>query len=305
VEETKAFDPQRFIWETLPLHPQPQPLESCTSYILRLAEANGMKSTSELATIAGASTGFQFERRNPDYPHRRQVGLVRSAGCVLSTIQKTTFFHLSQHFGYGAFSPSFQRFLQGSLAPSLRYCPSCLAERALPYYSLIWRFSSVPGCIQHHCALLDHCGHCSSPLPHLPLPPQIARCPTCQGDLRACRTTPLSHKVLPSARIRTRDLEMLLSPPKFQVDGSQARVIGKRFAELRQHKGLSTTEMATLMEREEAVIWDIEHVSPNKKATFGDYLHYADQLGYSLREIFDKNRLQAFLALPCEYLFLA
>ena len=41
-------DHKQAIWNVLPLHPQPQPLESITSYITRLAEANGRQSINEL-----------------------------------------------------------------------------------------------------------------------------------------------------------------------------------------------------------------------------------------------------------------
>jgi TniQ len=49
-------DRERAIWKRLPLHPQPQPLESFTSYLLRLAEANGLRSIYEIAQLEHQSS---------------------------------------------------------------------------------------------------------------------------------------------------------------------------------------------------------------------------------------------------------
>jgi hypothetical protein len=46
-------DHQQATWNVLPLRPRPQPLESMTSYITRLAEANGLQSINELGALAG------------------------------------------------------------------------------------------------------------------------------------------------------------------------------------------------------------------------------------------------------------
>ncbi len=48
-----GVDHKQAIWNVLPLHPQPQPLESMTSYLTRLAEANGLQSIHELGALAG------------------------------------------------------------------------------------------------------------------------------------------------------------------------------------------------------------------------------------------------------------
>ncbi len=52
MESGNLFDPQQSIWKVLPLHPQPQPLESITSYMIRLAEANGLQSIHELGALS-------------------------------------------------------------------------------------------------------------------------------------------------------------------------------------------------------------------------------------------------------------
>ena len=53
-------------WKMLPLHPQPQWLESWSSYLIRLAEANGLKAINELATLAGLRGRWKGVRASPD-----------------------------------------------------------------------------------------------------------------------------------------------------------------------------------------------------------------------------------------------
>ena len=51
METEQWIDRERAIWKVLPLHPQPQPLESFTSYLIRLAEANGLQSFREIVAL--------------------------------------------------------------------------------------------------------------------------------------------------------------------------------------------------------------------------------------------------------------
>src|SRR5450755_728278 len=295
MERHDTFGPDRFIWKKLPLHPHPQPLESFSSYVTRLAEANGLKSVNELAALARTSVGFQVERSSPDYPHRLHIGLAEVTGCSLALVQSTTFFHIGQHFGVPAYSRPLQRFLQSSLAKSLRYCPHCLAQHSPPYYSLIWRFAAVHGCIEHGCMLLDQCGHCGSSVPFFALFPQLLRCPTCQGDLRICRVDQLPKELVEITRMRTDDLEMLLTPTQWTAEAVQAKTIGKRFAFLRQQRKFSATEVALRMGANERVVLDIEHTNWYREALFSHYMQYADILESSLREIFNVDALQKLL----------
>src|SRR6266481_383639 len=286
-------DRERAIWKVLPLRPQPQPFESITSYIIRLAEANGLQSINELGTLAG---GMIFsDLKNPDYPAAAYPGLAQITGYPEERWFDMTFFHLLQHFGYAMNRYSLHRFCQGSLASSLRYCPLCLAAHAPAYYSLLWRFLVLPGCTEHGVRLLDQCGHCGSLLPHLPSPPQQALCPTCRGDLRTCQQIRLSDEILQPTRRHTRDLKMLLSPMPRLLEEAQTKMVGKHYLVLRQQQGLLITEVANLSGQEISVIMDIEQGSSLKKASFHDYIRYADALSCSLLEIFGTDRHQELL----------
>src|SRR5712691_1906127 len=288
-------DRERAIWKVLPLHPQPQPLESMASYITRLAEANGLQSINELRALAGGMA-FSGMKRSPDYPAASYSGLAHITGHPEERWPNMTFFHLVQHFGCAMNPNSLHSFLAGSLAASLRYCPICLAEYTPASYSLLWRLLVLPGCSEHGVRFLDQCGHCGSPLPLLRRIPQLIRCPTCQGDLSTCEPSRLSDDDVEPTDRRTNDLKMLFTPAQRHQDQQQAKLIGRRFQLLRQRRDLWIPEVAHLLGRDPSVVRDIDYVSRFRRANLGDYIQYADVLGHSLCEIFDEQSLEDLVA---------
>ena len=174
--ETVEWEAPHPIWQLLPLHPPPEPFESLTSYLIRLAEANGLRSMSEFVGLLGISYGqLTSVCTSPDYPAPFALaGLAQITGCSEERLRQTTFFPLVQRFGCSMGPHSLQQFLADSLASCLRYCPCCLAERSPAYYQLFWRFLALPGCLEHGLQLLDHCAHCRSSLPLLSFPPKLA-----------------------------------------------------------------------------------------------------------------------------------
>lgn len=297
METEQWVERERAIWNMLPLHPQPQPLESLTSYLIRLAETNGLQSIRELVALAGSSRRkWESLYHSPDYPAPSfYAGLAHITGCPEERLRQTTFSFLIRRFERSMYPHSLHQFLRESLASSLRYCPACLAEGNPPSYSLLWRFLVLPGCTKHGVKLLDQCGHCGSLLPLLTSPPQQALCPTCQGDLRTGQQIHLSNELLQLTHRRTQDLETLLSPMPRPLEEGQAKMVGKHYRALRQQRGLLITDVAFLTGQEISVIMDIEQGSSLKKASFHDYIRYADALSSSLRELFDTHRHQELL----------
>ena len=114
METGQWIDQKCAIWKRLPIHPQPQPLESFTSYITRLAESNGLQSINELGALAGGMTFSSL--KSPDYPTLPYSGLAQITGHPQERWLDMTFFHLIQHFGCSMDRNSPHRFLRGSLA---------------------------------------------------------------------------------------------------------------------------------------------------------------------------------------------
>lgn len=292
-------DRERAIWNVLPLRPRPEALESMTSYITRLAEANGLQSINELGALAGGTIFYSqnaFWSTSPDYPAPPYPGLAQLTSYPEEQWLRMTFFYLVQYFGRSMHPNPLHRFLAGSLATSLRYCPVCLAEHTPAYYSLLWRFLILPGCSEHGVCFLDQCGHCGSPLSLLRLIPQLTTCPTCQDDLSTCKPSRLSSDVLESTARHTEDLKMLLSPGQNLLEQGQAELVGKRFQFLRQQRDLWIPEVAHLLGRDVSIVRDIDFVGRFRQATLDDYIRYADILGYSLREVFDEQSLEDLVA---------
>jgi hypothetical protein len=294
METGSWVEQEHSIWKVLPLRPHPEPLESITSYIMRLTQANGLQSINELAALAGALPFSSL--RSFDYPTLAYPDLAHLTGYPQEQWLCMTFFHLVQHFGYSMNRYSLHKFLQGSLATCLRYCPICLAEHNPAYYSLLWRFLVLPGCIEHGVCFLDQCCFCRSPLPLLRRIPQLTKCPACQRDLRGGIPALLSNDVLEPTALLTKDLKMLLTPGPRYREMEQAKLIGKRFQFLRQCRNLLIPEVAFLMRCQTSVVRDIGHVSKFRQANLGDYMQYAHVLGYSLCEIFDQQSLEELLA---------
>ncbi len=290
METMQQMDQERSIWRMMPLHPQPQWLKSLSSYIIRLAEANGLKSMNELAILSGI-WGWEQVRLFPDYAAFSAERLACISGCTRATLRDTTFYHLARHFACSTLSGAGMRdFFQGSIAASLRYCPLCMAE--MPYYRLCWRFLAIAGCHKHGCHLLNECGHCGTPVPFLPYVPRIAFCTTCQGDLRTC-PAPLLPQQAERKRLRRRaqDLELLLVPTEWAPEITPAILQGSGFTFLRQRKHLSVTEVASLMQRDEQIIQEIEQGNWNGNTTLADYWQYTEILECSLSEVIEAAQI--------------
>jgi TniQ len=283
---TEAWiDQEQAIWNVLPLHPQPQPLESLTSYMTRLAEVNGFQSINELGALAGGLRMTTLQWR-ADYPAAAYQGLAQLACYPQERWINMTFFHLVQHFGRATNPSAVHSFLVGSIAASLRYCPLCLAEHYPAYYSLLWRFLVLPGCLEHEVYFLDRCGHCGSSLPLLSHRPRLATCLSCRGDLRTSKALPFSHRDKAWNVLWTHDLQWLLTSEPRSTRWMQARFLGERFQLLRRQRGLSIPETARRLGRETLHVRAMDSLSKTGQARFRDYLRYADLLGYALRQVF-------------------
>src|SRR5579859_3814164 len=84
-------------FETLPLHPQPEPLESLSSYIMRIAEANGYDQIRTLYKLMGIyiTKAEQFS----DFPHQffGEVSLLTT--CPEPRLLETTLYYAGKKFG--------------------------------------------------------------------------------------------------------------------------------------------------------------------------------------------------------------
>jgi len=270
-------------FDSLPLHPLPRGLESFSSFVLRLAEANGVQSVRVLSALLGVSAATLI--RLSDYPLLSFGTTSTRTGAMRGDLLATTFYHLGKKFGRSTRPSPLARFLRGSLGSHLRYCPACLSEDGR--YSLTWRFLALDGCAAHNCRLLEYCGHCGVSLPLFGLPQRVGVCPTCGEDLSSCSAEQLAEREVKEASLRTSDLEYLLSPHPCEEGNGVAKKVGRRLAALRRGKQLFAQNVAALLGVPESQIRGIEQGGTAQGAPFHIYVQYADYLGVSLRDVFD------------------
>lgn len=155
-----------YYFETLPVHPQPHPLESFCSYTMRLAAANGIDLLSRWWLVCYPTGNARVTDHTGDYTPLSFGQLSVLAACPEPDLRRITFYHLAKKFGCVINPQPMSSFLAGSIASHLRYGPQCLAERN--YYRLTWRFLVLSGCAEHGCELCHTCGHCEQVIPLLP-----------------------------------------------------------------------------------------------------------------------------------------
>jgi hypothetical protein len=273
-------------FDTLPAHPQPEPLESLTSYLIRLAEANHIRTRHRLAALC-FSNRYSKSWEAMDHLPKSFDLLPLAAVCSVPALQATTSMHLARKFARSPRSASLSRFLRGCVAKDLRYCPACLKEGR--YYSLTWRFLALPGCVQHHCQFLDHCGHCGQAIPFFGSPLRLGVCTSCGKDLATCRSKSLRKVEFGMAQNRFQDLVFLLSAPPDEKDEAANWNLAPRLAYWRQAKAWSQMDVARQLGH--STIAKVRAMEQPKAKhdvglTFEDYIRYADCLGLTWREIF-------------------
>jgi transcriptional regulator with XRE-family HTH domain len=283
-------DALHYYFETLPVHPHPERLESFTSYLTRLAEANGLRSLEALASTCFFDQYVRTMRWQKDNPPVSFGQLPIAANCLPSELLATTFFHLGKKFERPGLPQSLSHFLSGAIARFLRYCPQCIAET--PYYRLTWRFLLLSGCVRHNNMLLNACGHCDHSIPIFTSPFKIGICPNCRGDLKLCRAACLTTGEHNTAVTYAQELEFLLSPQPWEAYTHTKRM-GAYFADLRQKKHLTVAEVAGLIGTTRHGVEAVEYGNIGASSSpFERYIRYAQFLGVSMQEVFEATMLR-------------
>jgi transcriptional regulator with XRE-family HTH domain len=272
-----------YYFDTLPLHPSPEPLESFTSYLTRIAEVNSISHLSGLKAFLG---GYSHITNFADYPPRSFGMLPMLAANCEAILLKTTFYHAGKKFGQVCQPPYLARFLSGLIASSLRFCPLCLQEDL--FYRLTWRFLILPGCPKHACHLLGHCSFCGCPIPIFASSLRIGTCPACKGDLRASIAQRLTEEELQEAFNASQEIEFLLFPQLWETTEPDLRKkLGQEFILLRKNKQLKQIDVSA----ETALsVGILERIELGQRSSRGValrwYIKYASYFGIPLSHIF-------------------
>lgn len=274
---------RHYHFDTLPVHPQPEPLESLTSYTIRLAEANGIETRNHLHSFFFTHCCEGTMRVMADLPLADYDTLSARAACSETALRATTFYYLVSKFNRPTSTRKAGHFLFGSLARQLRYCPLCLQDD-LPYYSLTWRFLSLPGCPRHGCRFLDCCLSCGREIPFMPTPLKLGLCPWCGAALSTGQADPLEPHQRHVAQVHHRDLVFLLSPPP---EETEPVALGPRLAQWRQVRQLTVEEVALQMGKTPRLVMrTLECRGLSCGGKFQYYLDYVACLDLTFEELF-------------------
>lgn len=287
-----------YAFDILPVHPVPQPLESYTSYLTRLAEGNGLTRYTDLTARLFPSLSSLQVRDLTDYTPTSFGYVAENTMCSEGHLRATTFFHLARKFGRMPQARSLSLLMAQALAPHLRYCPQCIAERGC--YLLPWRLRMVDGCPQHGCTLLDGCPACGSTIRLLVAPFRVGICPHCQFDLRLSHASQLSETQWQCVQQRWQDIEFLLLPQSWEELSTVNAVLGAGYVleRKRRRTGQTANQVAAQTGILSAGIRAMERGNIGTSgATLLRYIHYAEYLSVSLQSVFLEGIAQ-YAALP-------
>jgi len=179
------------IW---PLHPQPQPDELLSSWMIRLAHANRFKIHSFYSQFFGRER--QVWTRDIDHfaPSWLLQGLSVRSGLPIDRLERLTLLHLEstvfEHFnekGVTRWVMPLSVYHRTRRAYGQHYCPVCLYEDQMPYLRWHWRLALMAVCTTHGVLLEDRCLACHRPLaPHRFDTAKGCAAPACDLPIHQC-----------------------------------------------------------------------------------------------------------------------
>lgn len=287
--------PDTWFFDVLPCRPAPYEDECLSSYLLRLADANGaanfatfIRTLFPLWPTGRGVNILRWEYPEPDWdelPRRTQLPRERlDRMTLLPWVAK--FRELPLEAGGLPFRPG--QMLRGIVRPTLQVCPLCLQEK--PYRRLLWRLQFVTACVVHGCYLQDTCHACGKLLPVVSSNQQHLHCGHCGNDLRRLPILAASGELLAEEAKQQPDWEYLLNPAVSLINESEAiadcglpRMIGLKLRYLRYQTGLTTAELSQQIQPSASQIKNAEHGWQKRRVPLTLYLSYLKGLGFSWR----------------------
>ena len=154
-----------------PAHPRPLPDELLSSWIVRIAEANGIK----LYTLTLGLFGDRLTPWHRDIDRLAPKWLLKQicaktgvgywdAYHTTLTGYRTHLYPRRQISGQLRWILPISTFALDRRGYGQQFCPECLAHDASPYFRRCWRVGFFTFCPTHVCMLLDACHACGAPV---------------------------------------------------------------------------------------------------------------------------------------------
>src|SRR5487761_141000 len=137
--------------QTLPIHPQPRPGESLTSWVSRLAAANCCTLTDILTPLVGRDG---WRKKDLDLVDPLTLSKLSRIGNIRDeTILRAMVLSSSIDLLLGQNSSDRKSWISSTQV--VRFCPACLSEDEDPYLRLLWRLHLLPICPVHKILILE------------------------------------------------------------------------------------------------------------------------------------------------------
>lgn len=200
----RSISTAKALW---PAHPHPLKDELLSSWLVRVAHANGLK----VQSFCRLAFGSERQVWNRDIDRLAPAWLVEAMAARTGTTMKRAWqttvmryrgklFERGKASGQLRWILSLQMYHRKRLGYGLQFCPTCLAEDAEPYFRLAWRVAFYTYCPKHDCMMLDRCPQCGHGVAYhrieLGRPDTMSTAPlcccwACGFDYRQSETTPV------------------------------------------------------------------------------------------------------------------
>lgn len=175
-------------FQPLTIRIKPYKDEAISSFMFRLAQANGISMLSLWKLVREERNHFvqRADIRIIDFAPVNVINaekLAKVAMANVETVLKGSLYYLLDKFSQGE-SLERARFLSGVIRDYVVYCPICLYEHR--YYPIYWRIDGLDVCLKHRTKLLTSCFTCNRTIEYKDVS-SIGECPHCYEDLGTIR----------------------------------------------------------------------------------------------------------------------
>ena len=200
------MDLEDYIW---PIHPQRLPDELLSSWLVRIAQALGLK----LHTFTRLELpGFEVWNRDIDKTAQPELLelIAKRTGRTLSEIEQATLTY-ENILVSGKIAPGRSQWVmplgiyhRTHRNLGLSFCPTCLNEDEVPYFRRSWRLAFSVICVKHRIEMHDCCPQCGAAVTFFrhdfkdkscTHPLNMAECYYCDYDLRLIQPTEVKDTV--------------------------------------------------------------------------------------------------------------
>jgi len=160
-----------FTGKLWPVHPHPYPDELLSSWLVRIAHANGEKVQSFCNHEFG--TKHQIWNRDIDRlaPEWLLMALSERTATPIEKVRQTTLkryegvlFEYSVSSGVEKWITPLKIYHRTRKSHGLQFCPECLKEGKEPYFRTQWRMAFHTFCPKHNVMMHDRCPCCGEPV---------------------------------------------------------------------------------------------------------------------------------------------